>query len=354
MSNRRTLPRPQIARECYEVAADWVQVISCPDASDAELQGWIEWVNASDQNRAAFEEMQALYCKLSALPLEFRRQARRNAAHTQRIRRVTRLLTRTPSVWAAVAAIAICGVVIWHVWPETMISETYIAPPAHHRTVTLPDHSMVALGPDAIVTSRLTRGLYYLSVERGQVYFDVHHDPRRQFVVQSDTVRITDIGTSFQVIRGADRVAIAVIEGVIDVTQSNGQGAAAQVPKALQIRAGERLVMKSANAVDSPAEPLVPTESKWKNGQIEFINASLSEVIAAVNRRSTRALTIEDPRVADLRYTGSILADDLTEWASSLSSIYPVRAVPMGDGSLALILNRSAVVSPQNPRPTSY
>jgi ferric-dicitrate binding protein FerR (iron transport regulator) len=51
---------------------------------------------------------------------------------------------------------------------------------------------------------------------------------------------------------------------------------------------------------------------------------------------------IDDPRVADLTYSGTVFRDRVDEWTTALPEIFPIRTVTLSDGSVALVLAREA------------
>ena len=57
------LKRAEDASESpYELAADWLQRLDDPELAEQDLQAWLEWFEASDDNRKAFvREVQCDY-----------------------------------------------------------------------------------------------------------------------------------------------------------------------------------------------------------------------------------------------------------------------------------------------------
>jgi len=84
-------------------------------------------------------------------------------------------------------------------------------------------------------------------------------------------------------------------------------------------------------------------EPGWHNGQIQFFNAPLRQVVKLISQGSPGPVVIDDPRVADLPYSGTILREHIGEWAAALPAVYPIRVVPMQDGGVALVSAEPAV-----------
>ena len=103
---------------------------------------------------------------------------------------------------------------------------------------------------------------------------------------------------------------------------------------------GERLVL--GDAAGQSGQTQSGAEQAWTNGQIQFVDAPLSQVVQTVSRYARGRVMIDDPRVADLSYSGTVFRDRVDEWATALPAIFPVRTVALSDGSVALVLRTEA------------
>ena len=317
----------------YEAAADWLQRLDDPDVKDEDLHVWLEWFDSSDENRRAFEELQPLYRRLHDLPRKYRRDARRKFALRQRRGEAGAIPRRMKWMQTAVAAaMVLLGVIGWR-YGMTPAEAVYRAPATQHRTVDLADRSALVLGADSVVAVRYTRASRLLSIERGEAYFEVMHNAERPFIVQAGNVRITAVGTQFNVLRDVDQIVVTVTEGVVEVRQA--LGAVNSTP--LRVSVGERLVLPVVQHAHGVAAGAPDSGSTWHNGQIEFINAPLSQVLGMIDRYAPQHLVIEDPRVADLTYSGTVLREHIDEWIASLPRIYAIRTLPLDDGALSLV-----------------
>jgi transmembrane sensor len=341
-----TLKPESRAREdaCRKAAADWLQRLDDPALPEADLQAWLHWHGESEQNRKAFEEVQTLYRQLRDLPGDYRRQLRQRFGHTDALYRPL-----WPKVWALAATVllAVAGAgAAWWLQVSDPSTVAYAAPRDRHRTVRLADGSALVLAQDSLALVKFTRHVRSLTIERGEAYFEVRHEPDRPFEVQAAGVRVTAIGTAFNVARTSDRVMVTVTEGTVDVVQLSRPSAvenSSPRPAPLQHRrlnTGERLVLNDALAQSDLTQ--IGAEPAWKNGQLQFVDAPLSEVVRTVGRYARRRVMIDDPRVADLTYSGTVFRDRVDEWTTALPAIFPIKAVALSDGSVALVLAKEA------------
>lgn len=56
-----------------QAAADWLQSLDDIELSDEQVVAWLDWYNASEENRIVFDEMQALYLSFKHLRSDHRR-----------------------------------------------------------------------------------------------------------------------------------------------------------------------------------------------------------------------------------------------------------------------------------------
>src|SRR3546814_5331827 len=79
----------------------------------------------------------------------------------------------------------------------------------------------------------------FARLERGEAMFHVVHKDADPFVVEAGSAQFVDLGTAFNVVRGAGRTAVAVSEGIVaynpkgaNIRMTAGQG--------LEARDGDR------------------------------------------------------------------------------------------------------------------
>ncbi len=361
----------------HEAAADWLQRLDHAQLTEEEIQSWLEWFGASDENRAAFEEVQNLRRAFRELPAgyssrELKRRLgvaepsdadkRGTAPERGEGWKLTRIRSRPAlhveetarrrrrtHVRMAVAAASLCtfavGLGAW--WAMRTNEALYTAAANHHRMVKLEDGSSLVLGADAVVAVAYSRTLRSLDVQRGQAYFEVRQNSRRPFVVEAGGVRVTALGTAFNVQRESDRVTVTVTDGRVAVDEAAERPPSAphsaDVPpkkpdkqKPIYLKMGQRATLPLA--VPAQAAALNATSRlEWQDGRADFIDTPLSQVLPLINRYAAMKIVIDDPRVADLTYSGTVFRSHLDEWVASLPRLYPIRTVALENNTITLV-----------------
>ena len=62
----------------------------------------------------------------------------------------------------------------------------------------------------------------------------------------------------------------------------------------------------------------------WRDGHLKFIREPLGNVAADVERYADVKISIADPAVAELPYTGTVIPDEIDDWLALLSHAFPI------------------------------
>lgn len=158
------------------------------------------------------------------------------------------------------------------------------------RSLTLADGSRVDLNADSRIEVQFDPSTRRITLRKGEALFSVAKDARRPFVVATDLGAVTAVGTQFDVRIYPSHVAVAVAEGVVQVTPGGVNAAAGQVPPST-VSAGQQ-VNVVADAASAFVERLGPVDSSiiasWRWGKLTFHGQSLAEAVVDVNRHSEK------------------------------------------------------------------
>ncbi len=75
----------------------------------------------------------------------------------------------------------------------------------------------------------------------------------------------------------------------------------------------------------------------WQQGRLSFDNEPLRYAVEAVNRYSALPIEIVDPRLNDLRISGTAIGDRSEGWIASLEATFDIQATKV-DGKILLSL----------------
>lgn len=162
----------------------------------------------------------------------------------------------------------------------------------------------------------------------GQLFVTVAPERDRPFVVDAGGLRVTAVGTAFDVLQEAGRTVVTVMEGRTDVRIAGGSAEATPI----RLSAGQQLsyVPGSASLPVRWVDPAV--SSAWRTGVLKFVDEPLKNVIATINRYVAREIVIEDPAIGALTFTGTAHLDRIEGWLAALPAVFPVSVLDLPDG----------------------
>lgn len=140
----------------------------------------------------------------------------------------------------------------------------------------------------------------------GEVYLEVAKDTSRPFYVVTDDLKVSVLGTSFNVnaYKDEDFVTVTLVEG--KVTASSGDHTYALLPdKQLHIdRQSHEARIRTVNVHDIIA---------WKDGRYIFKGQTLGEVAKVLERWFEVRIVFEDERYSHQVYTGIVYKEESLE-----------------------------------------
>jgi transmembrane sensor len=306
-----------------------------PDAERLRLE-FERWRAASPLNRKLYEDMQAISRETqrlgdSVVVREY---------HDNAQRRSTFARPGLALLAASVAGTILAGSAAYvfthrHSAPPAMAATApLVAPVGQIRTLRLADGTSVTLDADSEIAPSFDASTRFVRLVRGRARFDVAHDAARPFMVEAGNRVILDKGTVFDVAIGRDGVRVSLLRGAVEIHErSPAIHAAGRVMARLS--PGQSFV----DGNGTPDRPQVVASNgtdSWSNGTLSFDGAPLADVIADLNRYSTRKLRLADPKLANLRVTGVFKAVPIEGVAKALAVALKLRVASAANGDLIL------------------
>jgi len=188
-------------------------------------------------------------------------------------------------------------------------STPYTTTVGERRMVRLEDGSELNLNTASRVEVTINRQMRQVRLIYGEVLVTVKHEVARPFLVESNDVRILDIGTQFDVYkRESGHIRVSVIKGRVHLTCAcDGQINRPTTISANSIDA----TLSEGDEVNVIVDGRTATLDRrtrtaedfervlaWKEGHLNFKGEPLSEVIQEFNRYNARHFVITDPSIA--------------------------------------------------------
>ena len=213
----------------FREACEWfVRLREQPESTNL-IAEWLSWCNCDPRNRQAFEEARNTWVIVGLMPAHTGVDARTDGgkivseAHHTPLCGPVRTLRPSQLAAAAAAGLAIAAAIFWLLVPgpfstaESADVSTFATVPGEHRSFRLADGSRVEMAGDSRLRVSLRAQKRDIELQEGEAYFNVAHDKTRPFTVHAGALHVRAVGTRFDVRTTADRVVVAVEEGVVVV-----------------------------------------------------------------------------------------------------------------------------------------
>jgi transmembrane sensor len=219
---------------------------------------------------------------------------------------------------AAAAVLVIGAVWGWRAMsPAPGVEIVHATADGERKSIALTDGSTVVLAPRSrlVVSAGFGRDTRELTLQ-GEGWFSVVHDDARPFTVSAGAFRVRDIGTVFTVrTHGGDTVGVSVVEGSVAVRRAVDDPTNETV---LMLGDIGRFIARGAGAVVDRGQPVAALAS-WTEGDLELLDVSAAEAVAALSRWYGTPVRIDDPIVAARLVTITLSLDSLDQALEDLA-----------------------------------
>ncbi len=282
----------------------WVKVL-LKEATVQEQRELQDWLKNHPSYQALFEELiqivsqtdQAKYNTVAAL-VKFRariqtaeeesaqRTSQEQDIHSAEVPLKNRFFSAS-FLWVAASLLILAGAG-WMVYTNRYLHPVTDSPitwkevftgKGERKRVTLPDGTQVWLS----ATSRLRYPVTFQENKRevymdGELFFDVHRNEQKPFIIQTNMLTVQVLGTSFQVrsFAGQPSSAVTVASGKVAVRAGNKPLAT--------LTANQLLVFTKKNQHVALSMTQTANEETWKDGHLLFNKMTFGDIAQELER----------------------------------------------------------------------
>ena len=214
--------------------------------------------------------------------------------------------------WASVAAvlIIIIGGFIWYM--SSSRNNVYQTGPGEQQMVSLPDGSSIKLFADTRIeiSKEYNKSNREVNLKTGEAFFEVKHDEQIPFIVNTGTVSVKDIGTSFFIQKQKDSIRLTVTSGKVAFI-NNSDNETWELTAAMSLK-----LQISKKSFD----PLILVDSVTaRQNLLHFDNTALPDVILNLEKVNNRKIILVDSVLAQKRFTANLDGQSFEEAIDILS-----------------------------------
>lgn len=289
-------------------AADWVLARHLTSEwTSADQAALDEWLETSLTNRIAYLRLDAAWERANRLAALQPDDSGIEEAHN---RRWPMMLLRVAAVLGVVAVLGVAG--FYALQPRV---KTYATAVGGHEVIRFADGTKVELNTNTVLRARMTTGERVVWLDRGEAYFEVHHDQAHPFVVISGNRRVTDLGTKFLIRRDPERFEVAVTQGRVWFDAS---GKKSESQTALLTKGFEAVVSSNTLSINRQSDRSLARQLSWRQGVLVFDRVSLTEAAKEFNRYSVRKIVFADAQAADHMIGGAFPTTNIDAFTSAI------------------------------------
>lgn len=273
-----------------ETATQWYVRLQNPQLPASERIEFRRWLDSEPANTAAFQAVENLWRRLGE-------PARKLAGDGWHRRKLGKTWLRGPLLTCACTiALALCALL----WRDPGLLQRYNADlasaPGNQRQLTLEDGSQVLLDGDSALSLFFNANERRVRLLRGRAWFDVPHDAKRPFVVDSLALQTRAHGTAFAVDASGPGEQITVSRGSVEVRTADGDALYLATNQQATLQAGD---LRGPLAVDADQA------LAWRRGQLIFERARLAEVVERLQHMGHPPVLLLDQRLREQRFSGT-------------------------------------------------
>lgn len=324
------MPVTQEDRDIIDLAAaHWVVRSQADAVGEADIVALTEWLEASDHHADAYRRALSVWLHadeaVKAEPVRIVPLVRPQP----QAKRAPQWLTY--GLAGAVAAGLVVAAVLLRV-VEKPVVQSYATAKGQRQQVTLSDGTVIALNTDTRLLVRYTHGQRSVILDQGEAALSVIHDVHRPFTVTAGGVRMTDLGTEFDVRRDGASVRVAVKSGTVSLEPAQPGG------QSTTLAAGQTAVQREdASSADRVTADAVEAFA-WQNGHAIYHDEPLSAVVKDLNRYFGKPIVV-DEETGRLPVTAVITLDSERAVVRRLEDFLSLKAT---ETDSAVVLRRPA------------
>lgn len=276
--------------------------------SEEDLATLKKWAGESESNVSYFDHMKELWVSAISEKEKDKYDARQGYDRfKERVNNSSRKsrLHRSNYFYHFVTCCAVCAILFFigkaiYSNSNKPLQYYYVeAPLASTASFTLPDGSSIRLNAG----SRLTYDSKFGKKERlvhleGEAYFDVQHDERKTFIVTTERMRVTDLGTSFNIKDYPDdeQSEIALVQGKVSLSTSENECSLEMAPGEIASveNSGKTTIRKGG----------IESAISWISGCYLFEDESLDSITKKLERGFDVNIVIKNKNATKLKFNG--------------------------------------------------
>ncbi len=355
-NNVTRLPNRELVKQ---EAGSWLVRIDSGDLSHEEQRLFQIWINQSSFHKECIEKLAKNWDSMGILSelSELFPASEVNFTSDGKDKKHRKVFAYIPQTAIAISFALIVSIssMLFYFGTNTELPEVYATTVGERAEYLLSDGTNISMNTDSNVLVDYSGDLRIVTLQKGEVTFDVAKNPNRPFVVYAGEGMVWAVGTSFNVRYTSLDVDVTVTEGIIKVfadvakesfrpkfvtkhTKTNHPE-----QKEAIVEAGQRVTFRNTIGPASTIESeVIEQKLAWQKGALIFNGETLEQVIDEISRYTDKKLVIVDPKIKNIRVGGHYKTDDVNGLLDTLSKGFDIKVTKVSKDQIHLSENEWA------------
>jgi transmembrane sensor len=311
-----------------EAAARWFIRMQEAEPDSPQRTQFEAWLMQSEQHQAEYASICEAWDGISSLDelkkLAVAREAKYFIKQTNQAKKIKK----------AVSAVSLCVILAFaglfgnHQYQQWQASPTMQmarqSGTAEILTQTLDDGTQVTLNASSKIEVTYYRNQRHIALLQGEAIFNVTKDPDRPFIVETDTAKITVLGTRFAINKLSKLVRVSVDHGSVRVESKDpASSIILNNGEVAEIRNGKATQHKDADAADY---------FRFATGTVVFNQADIYEIADVLSRYRKENMTAQG--ASQEKINAVLEIKDMQTFLGILPRIANVNVLQASDGTV--------------------
>ncbi|WP_045855631.1 FecR family protein [Teredinibacter purpureus] len=305
-------------KRAQDQAIMWLVKLESSTLTEADEHAFFQWLDASEVHQAAYVKAENLWQRGEALE-----RITRNSEAPQ---------SEWHMLWLGLTAACACLLVgVFYFLPgggeftEAAQYSTAVGEQHEHQLV---DGSVLTLNTATRLQVDISAEQRIVTLEAGEAFFDIKHDPARPFDVVTAHGVTRVMGTRFSVRALDNDTVVTVLKGrvALGAKKMNRVFSTTQ-----ELQANEQLSLGAAQSGEKPASIDATNALAWRTRQLIFKGQPLHRVVAELNRYFPETLIVADPLLANKTITAVFQLNQFGATLTTLTASFGLTVEQVGD-----------------------
>lgn len=292
---------------------DWITGYLTNSLTPEEMQSLQEWLNASEENRKYFSDMQEVWIAASDKTDDssfnknkgYQLFLKQTGAITQQSGNKRKAFQLRPWMYATamIIVIFICGTIAFQSGKRVVrnqLTQISIEAPYGSKTkLYLPDGTLVWLNAGSKISYAQDFGINERTLDlTGEAYFEVTRNEHIPFKVHTNELDVKVLGTKFN-FRNYENdleAKVCLLEGKVALNTREKENILHPDQQALLDKETGKLLISNTKAAYS---------AEWTNDRLYFDEALLPDIVKELERSYNIKITIADAALNSVRFYGN-------------------------------------------------